>query len=117
MNKLEIKTSTKEKIDGLIRSGAVRNMSQLAESLGYNRATLSTMLNVENDKNVSELFLRKLDEKYFPADKKMADEEMRRVLATQEVLMQTCAQLTAQSNGKSFAVALAELKQAVNMNL
>ena len=113
----ETKESVRQQIDDLIQSGVVKNDAQVASDIGISKSAISSMLSPKSKKRPSQRFILELERKYFmPKELNDYSSQIKDILATQNVLLDTCAQLLSQVSGKAFAIARAELNQAIKMN-
>ena len=113
----ETKETVRTQIGELIAGNKIKNHAELSRILGFSKAAVSEMLNMNSKKRVSENFINKLEKKFFaPQETLDIQEQINEILAVQKVLVDTCAQLLSQSTGKAYAVAVAELQQAIKLN-
>lgn len=112
----EQKIHVREQLDDLIKEGVIKNDAQVAREIGISKSAISAMLSPSSKKRVSQRFILELEKKYFNKQEHSQD-ELKEIVATQKVLLETCAQLLSQTSGKAFSTVLAELKQAVKMNV
>lgn len=113
----ETKESVRQQINDLIDTGVLKNDAQLANEIGMSKSAISSMLSPKSKKRVSQRFILELDKRYFtPKDVHDYSTQLKDIIATQNVLLDTCAQLLSQVSGKAFVIARAELTQAIKMN-
>ena len=113
----ETKENVRTQVAELIAGNKIKNHAELSRILGFSKAAVSEMLNLNSKKRVSENFLMKFEKKFLiPQESMDIMEQIKEILAVQKVLVDTCAQLLSQSSGKAYAVAVAELKQAIKLN-
>ena len=114
----ETKEAIRQQIDDLIQSGVVKNDAKIASDIGISKSAISSMLSLKSNKKVSQRFILELEKRYIsPKEVPDYNAQLKEILATQNVLIDTCAQLLSQSTGKMVAVIRSELKQAIKMNI